>query len=59
MESCLDFANELTQLEYVAQELNSSVLITIKYHAELAGEGCEYTWGVAKSRFRRIKMSEK
>ena len=59
MESCLDFANELTQLEYVAQELDSSILITTKYHAELAGEGCEYTWGVAKSRFRRIKMSEK
>jgi len=60
MESCLDFANELTQIEYVVQNLDSSsVLITTKYHAELAGEGCEYTWGVAKSRFRRIKMSEK
>jgi len=49
MESCLDLANELTQIEYVAQKLDSSVLITTKYHAELAGEGCEYTWGVAKS----------
>ena len=41
MESYLDFANELTQLEYVAQELDASVLITIRYHTELAGEGCE------------------
>ena len=40
-----DFANEVSQLEYVAQSLGARVIITTKYHAEYAGEGIEYSWG--------------
>ncbi|KAI2498015.1 hypothetical protein MHU86_16452 [Fragilaria crotonensis] len=48
MASCLDFAEELTALQYVGQELGVSVIITPKFHAELAGEGIEYSWGISK-----------
>ena len=37
MESCLDFANEITEMEVVGKELGCSIVCTTKYHAELAG----------------------
>ena len=48
MASCLDFAEEKTALQHVGSELGVSVIITPKFHAELAGEGIEYSWGVMK-----------
>ena len=36
-----DFANEVSQLEYVAKSLGARVIITTKYHAEYAGDGIE------------------
>jgi hypothetical protein len=48
MASCLNFAEELTALQHVGQQLGVSVIITPKFHAELAGEGVEYSWGIAK-----------
>ena len=50
---CTDFQNELTQLEFVCKAHGAEALITPKYHAELAGEGIEYTWGFIKSLYRR------
>ena len=50
---CTDFQNELTQLEFVCKVHGAEALITPKYHAELAGEGIEYTWGFIKSLYRR------
>ena len=35
------------------------ILTTPKYHAEISGEGIEYAWGVAKSMYRKIKLSHK
>ncbi len=49
LETCTDFANEQTQLEYVCSSLGVRVLITKKYHAEYAGEGIKYSWGAAKA----------
>ena len=49
LETCTDFANEKTQLEFVCQSLGTEALITTKYHAEYAGEGIEYSWGAAKA----------
>ena len=34
-----DFANKISQLEYVAKSLGARVIITTKYHVEYAGEG--------------------
>jgi hypothetical protein len=36
-----------------------TVLLTPKFHAELAGEGVEYCWAHAKSHYRRMPVSSK
>jgi len=59
MESCSDFAGEVSQLEHVAQSLGTRVIITTKYHAEYAGEGIEYLWGYSKLVYRRHPLSAK
>ena len=59
MASCLDFAEELTALEHVGKELGVSVVISPKFHAELAGEGIEYSWGVTKGIYRRKPLDSK
>ncbi len=59
MASCLDFAEELTALQYVGHELGVSVIITPKFHAELAGEGIEYSWGISKGVYRRMPLASK
>ena len=41
MESCTDFKNEMSQLEFVCHSLDGKALITTKCHAEFAGEGIE------------------
>ena len=59
LETCTDFANEKTQLEFVCQSLGTEALITTKYHAEYAGEGIEYSWGAAKAAYRRYPLASK
>ena len=60
MASCLDFAEELTALQHVGNELAVTVLITTpKFHAELAGEGIEYSWGVSKCVYRTKPLDSK
>ena len=59
MESCADFANEISQLEHVGQCLGVRVVITTKYHAEYAGEEIEYSWGLSKSVYRRHPLAAK
>ena len=56
---CADFQNEVSQLEFVCKQLGATALITPKYHAELAGEGIEYTWGFLKSIYRRYPLEKK
>ena len=56
---CADFQNEVSQLEFVCEQLGATALITPKYHAELAGEGIEYTWGFLKSIYRRYPLEKK
>ena len=43
-----DFCNELTLLQYHARKLGALVDRSPKCHPELAGEGIEYLWGLAK-----------
>jgi hypothetical protein len=45
MASCLEIAEEMTALQHVGKELGVSVIISPKFHAEMAGEGIEYSWG--------------
>ncbi len=39
--------------------LVSRYFLTPKFHAELAGEGIEFSWGHAKSFYRRVPVSQK
>ena len=35
-----------------------SIIVTPKYHPEIAGEGIEYCWGMAKKWYRNIPLEE-
>ena len=59
MGQCTDFAEEMSQLESIGKKLGCTVIITTKYHAEYAGEGIEYSWGLAKCCYRRQPLSKK
>jgi len=56
---CADFRNELSALQALGKDLGVVVDSTPKYHAELAGEGIEYSWGHAKGVYRRTQLSHK
>jgi hypothetical protein len=56
---CIDFAEEMTALQHVGNELGVSVIILPKFHAELAGEGIEYSWGVTKGLYRQKPLYSK
>mmetsp|Transcript_29952 Transcript_29952/g.67600 ORF Transcript_29952/g.67600 Transcript_29952/m.67600 type:complete len:190 (+) Transcript_29952:650-1219(+) len=59
MASRPDFANEVSQLEFIGGKVGCNVIITTKYHAEYAGEGIEYTWGFQKCFYRRQPLKRK
>ncbi|KAG7349554.1 hypothetical protein IV203_012151 [Nitzschia inconspicua] len=54
-----DFQNELTHLQVMANELKVQVMFTPKFHAEMAGEGIEYSWGFVKGSYRRKPLQKK
>jgi hypothetical protein len=43
LDSCIDFVSKKTQPEFVCESLGAEALYTMKYHAEYAGEGIEYS----------------
>ena len=55
--SCADFASEISQLQFVAENLGVKVVMTPKAHAESAGRGIEYSWGYSKLNFRKNNTS--
>ena len=59
MRCCQDFMEEETALEHLATQLGATVRLTPKFHAELAGEGIEYCWAVAKGYYRRMPLKRK
>jgi hypothetical protein len=59
MSSCFDYAKEMTALQHVGSQLGVSVIITPKFHAELAGEGVEYSWGISKGVYRQKPLHSK
>jgi hypothetical protein len=56
---CLDFASELTALQELGQRLGLLVDRTPKFHAEMAGEGIEFSWACSKGSYRRQPLSKK
>jgi hypothetical protein len=59
MSGCRDFVNEETALQVLGRDLNLIVDRTPKFHAELAGEGIEYSWACAKAKYRRLPVAKK
>jgi hypothetical protein len=56
---CPDFKEEETALEHLAAQQGTTVRLTPKFHAELAGEGIEYSWAHAKGHYRRSPLALK
>ena len=56
---CRDFKEEETALQFLGTQLGVTVLLTPKFHAELAGEGVEYSWVHSKAYYRRMPLSRK
>jgi len=65
LSECPDFKHEKSALEQLATDLSSlgelriEILLSPKYHCELAGEGIEYAWGLSKKIYRKIPYAEK
>ena len=59
MASCTNFIEEDTLLQNTLKRCGVLVIRTPKCHAELAGEGIEYTWGFSKNIYRRILYAMK
>ncbi len=66
MSKCLDFAREQSTMEYLLSRLSEKsgdhefrLLTSPKYQHELAGEGVEYVWGLAKRYYHSKTIEEK
>ena len=59
MENAPDFLNEVTLLQEKLSTLGVTVHRLPKCHAELTGEGIEYSWGFCKNAYRRLPICEK
>jgi len=67
MSNCADFKEEKSAMEVLLQDLSSKshnnqkieLLVSPKYHCELAGEGVEYVWAVMKKHYRHKPLKEK
>ena len=44
---------------YLGEHFGVDVDHSTKCHPELAGKGIEYSWGLAKSVYRRAKLADK
>jgi hypothetical protein len=59
MSRCQDFQEEETALQHLGSQQGVTVMLTPKFHAELAGEGVEYCWAHAKATYRRKPLAQK
>ncbi len=59
LDSCTNFVNKKTQLEFVCESLGAEALITTKYHMDYAREGIEYSWGASKAIYCRYPLVAK
>ncbi|KAL7542576.1 hypothetical protein ACHAWF_007203 [Thalassiosira exigua] len=56
---CSDFVNEPTMLQFIGDKIGVLVDRTPKCTPELAGEGIEYSWAMAKGWYRRQPLARK
>jgi hypothetical protein len=54
-----DFIGELTLLQYYAKKMGATVDRSPKCHPEIAGEGIEYVWALAKLYYRGKPIEQK
>ena len=54
-----EFHDVLRELSEKAGDSEIRLLTSPKYHCELAGEGVEYVWGLAKRFYRSVEIGEK
>ena len=54
-----DFISELTLLQYHSQQLGVVLDRSPKCHPEIAGEGIEYLWALAKLHYRSQRIERK
>ena len=67
MMNCADFKEEKSAMEVLLDRLSAKtcnnqsikLLVSPKYHCELAGEGVEYAWGLGKKFFRNEGLEKK
>ena len=65
MPDCTDFNNEKSAMAYLFLQLSTKgecrmiLLVSPKYHCEIADEGNEYPWGLIKKWFRAISLIDK
>ena len=52
-----DFTKEITLLQFHGKQMGVTVDRTPKCHPEIAGEGIEYAWGIAKLIYRRAPIA--
>ena len=54
-----DFTQEMTLLQFHASKMGVIIDRTPKCHPEMAGEGVEYVWALAKLKYRRAPIARK
>ena len=68
MSDCADLKEEKSAIEVLLLDLSKKsidnhrkieLLVSPKYHCELAGEGVEYAWGMMKRYFRSLSLDKK
>ena len=59
LSNCTNFVEEVSLLQSMGQKMGVIVDRTPKCHAEIAGEGIEYTWGHQKNYFHCQPLSVK
>lgn len=47
-----DFRDERTAVQHTVENKEHILLLSLKCHTEVAGVGIEYSWGMAKRKFR-------
>ena len=65
MAECADFENEKSAMAHLFDQLSSKghctieLLVSPKYHCEIAGEGIEFVWGLMKKNLRPLSLKKK
>lgn len=59
LESCHDFQNETTMLEFIASEYGFHVPFSPKCHPEVAGVGIECNWSHSKNTLTHIPLEDR